>query len=757
MTKNTIKVATLSAAIVTALAGCNSSSSDEKTQPSRPSIAECKTYEPTQPVIVKGDNENLNFQTITIGATGDMHGRIFAYDYALDGVDVNAGFTKIATLLNEERAANDNFLMIDLGDTVQGNSAELFNDLPVHPVVETMNFMNYDVWVPGNHEFDFERAFLERSLEGFNGAVISSNIIWDKNADGCKNTGQETPFLRGYQIFDYNGAKVAVIGLTPSYVKVWNASNPQNFRNLDFKEEFESLENTVDQVIAQYQPDVVIGALHHGRSESHARGVNEIASKMADKFDVIFMGHEHARFIEQIDLGAPFENGMDDISVSGDKANQVEDKAKSGTYNWRNRDSKVKVIEPGNWGWALAKAEVDLVKDQDGNWKIFDTTLSNRTVADVEEDAALQNEMRHIHDESVEDANIEIGVIRGNFTNTEGGFADEAVLEEQVLNSEGQRLYSTIHSAKLSDMPLTDLINQIQIMNVESKGSEVIGEQIKVDVSAAALFSDASNLFDGREYRKKDSANLYMYDNQLVAVSIKGEKLKEYMEWAYSYFNTYKPGDITVSFDPTVASFNYDIFDGDIEYVVDLSKRGREEEEDGTVIFIGDRIQNITIRGVELEDDGDYVLAINDYRFGSPMKEKGWVTDEDVIWESSAEQVYAIRDMLTEYVADHKVLDRSEFENVNWYITQYGPSDAQGNVADEDKGDILRLREDGDKGEALWNRLQEKEICVMRSGPGARDAINVSVNVDDNDTWFDNMNASNPYEGCTYANQPKSE
>lgn len=165
MTKSNIKVAALSAAIVTALAGCNSSSSDEKTQPSRPSIAECKTYEPTQPVIVKGDNENLNFQTITIGATGDMHGRIFAYDYALDGVDVNAGFTKIATLLNEERANYDNFLMIDLGDTVQGNSAELFNDLPVHPVVETMNFMDYDVWVPGNHEFDFERAFLERSLK----------------------------------------------------------------------------------------------------------------------------------------------------------------------------------------------------------------------------------------------------------------------------------------------------------------------------------------------------------------------------------------------------------------------------------------------------------------------------------------------------------------------------------------------------------------------------------------------------------------
>ncbi|MBC7005610.1 5'-nucleotidase C-terminal domain-containing protein [Photobacterium sp. BZF1] len=737
MTKNTIKVAALSAAIVTALAGCNSDNS----KPERPVIAECKTYEPTQPVIVKGDNENLNFQTITIGATGDMHGRIFAYDYALDGVDVNAGFTKIATLLNEERADNDNFLMIDLGDTVQGNSAELFNDLPVHPVVETMNFMDYDVWVPGNHEFDFERAFLERSLEGFNGSVISSNIIWDKNSADCKTNGQEVPFLRGYQIFDYNGAKVAVIGLTPSYVKIWNASNPENFRNLDFKEEFESLESTVDQVIAQYQPDVVIGALHHGRSESHARGVNEIASKMADKFDVIFMGHEHARFIEQIELDAPFENGMDDISVDAD--NQVEDKSKSGIYNSENRNTKVKVIEPGNWGWALAKAEIELEKDGNGQWQIVDTTMSNRTVADVEEDAALQNEMQHIHDASVEDANIEIGVVRGNFTNSEGGFADEAVLEEQVLNSEGLRLYSTIHSAKLHDMPLTDLINQIQIMNVESKGSAAIGEQIHVDVSAAALFSDGSNLFDGETYRKKDSSNLYMYDNQLVAVNISGQNLKEYMEWSYSYFNQYQQGDITVSFNEDVPSFNYDIFDGHIEYVVDLAEA------------VGERIKNIKIRGVDLDPKANYVLAINDYRFGSPMKEKGWVTDESIIWESSAEQVYAVRDMLTAYVAEKGVLDRSEFENVNWYIEQYGPADAEGNIAQEDKGAILLAREN--EGEALWKRLQNKEICVMRSGPGARDAINVSVNAENGDTWFVNPNPSNPYEGCTYANQPKSE
>ncbi|PSW09185.1 bifunctional metallophosphatase/5'-nucleotidase [Photobacterium rosenbergii] len=735
MKNKTFKLATLSAAILMASAGSFANDSTPIT------IAECKTFEPTPSVIVKGENNELTSQTITIGATGDMHGRIFAFDYALDGVDRNAGFSKIATLLRDERANNDNFLLIDLGDTVQGNSAELFNNDPVHPVVETMNTLNYDLWVPGNHEFDFERAFLERSLENFNGSVISSNVIWDKNSVDCKANEEETPFLRGYQIFDYNGAKVAVIGLTPSYVKVWNASNPENFRNLDFKDELESVTETVNTVIDQYQPDVVIGALHHGRKE-HGRGVHEIASKLADKFDVIFMGHEHARFIEQVEKGADFTAEMPEISVAGNS--EQEDKAKSGVYNAQNRHEKVKIIEPGNWGWALAKAEIELEKDTQGKWQIVDTTLSNRKVENVQEDKHLQEQMQHIHDASVEDANIMIGKVKGNFTNSNGGFADEAVLEEQVLNSEGLRLYSSIHTGKLADMPITDLINQIQIMNIEQKGSDAEGNSIKVDVSAAALFSDGSNLFDGQEYRKKDSANLYMYDNQLVAVSIKGEQLKEYMEWSYGYFNTYQQDDITVSFDPAIPAYNYDIFDGSIQYTVDLSKA------------VGERIDIAEIRGGDFNPQADYVLAINDYRLGTLLGQE-WITGEQVIWDSSNEPVYAVRDMITEYVENEGVLDRSKFENVNWYIKQYGPSNAAGDVTEQ--GDILTLREGA--GAELWQKLQNKEICVMRSGPGARDSINVSVNLADESTWFANPNYSAEatqealYEGCAYSNQPK--
>ncbi|WP_413110239.1 bifunctional metallophosphatase/5'-nucleotidase [Thaumasiovibrio sp. DFM-14] len=734
---NKSKLTAVTTAVVAALASASALA-----------LPTCETLAPTPEVIVKGQDSTLTSQTITIGATGDMHGRIFAYDYALDGVDRNAGFTKIATLLKQERENNENMLMIDLGDTVQGNSAELFNNEPVHPVVDTMNALQYDLWVPGNHEFDFERSFIDRNLRAFDGAVVSSNIIWDKNATECDASGEEVPFLRGYQVFDFNGAKVAVVGLTPSWVKVWQAASPDNFRNLDFKYELDAVTDAVNEVTAKHQPDVIIGALHYGRKE-HGTGVHEIASKLADKFDVIFMGHEHARFIEQVNKGDDPTQEMKEISVNGEY--QQEDKALSGVYNHENRHEKVKIIEPGNWGWALAKADIELAKDDAGKWQIVDTTLANRTVADIEESAELQEQMQRIHKASSDDANMKIGNVEGNFTYSANGAADEAVLEDRVSNSEGMRLYTTIHSAKLYAMPLVDVINQIQIRTVEEKAVDANGNAVKVDVSAAALFSDASNLYHGQDYHKKDSANLYMYDNELVAVTIKGEQLKDYMEWSYSYFNQYQDGDITVSFNPDVRAYNYDIFEGDLTYTVDLSKPAYANGGDG------ERITITEIGGVAFDPNADYVLAINDYRYGSTMLPKGWISEDNVIWDSSNEATYAVRDMLTDFVADVGKLDANAFANANWHIKQMGTINDKGEHLT--KGEITALRDA--EGQALWAQLQNKEICVMRSGAGDRTAIHKSVNIADENSWFANPNYSETateaelYEGCAYQHQPQ--
>ncbi|GAF76013.1 unnamed protein product, partial [marine sediment metagenome] len=66
--------------------------------------------------------------TITILGTADLHGRIYSHDYATDEADSDTGLAKIGTLVKQERAIDPDALLIDCGDTVQDNSADLFND-----------------------------------------------------------------------------------------------------------------------------------------------------------------------------------------------------------------------------------------------------------------------------------------------------------------------------------------------------------------------------------------------------------------------------------------------------------------------------------------------------------------------------------------------------------------------------------------------------------------------------------------------------
>ncbi len=114
--------------------------------------------------------------TITVLATSDLHGRIYPYEYAIDSEDSDAGLAKIQTVLKAEKAVSDNIILMDLGDTVQDNSAELFNDDPIHPMIDALNYMGFDIWTLGNHEFNFEKAFLMKNIDTFDGTVLAANI-----------------------------------------------------------------------------------------------------------------------------------------------------------------------------------------------------------------------------------------------------------------------------------------------------------------------------------------------------------------------------------------------------------------------------------------------------------------------------------------------------------------------------------------------------------------------------------------------------
>lgn len=87
---------------------------------------------------------------INILGTSDMHGFLRAHDYATDTPTTN-GLTKVASVVKEERTKDPNLLLVDAGDSTQGNFVSDYRNNDIHPVVKAMNLMKYDTFTLGNH------------------------------------------------------------------------------------------------------------------------------------------------------------------------------------------------------------------------------------------------------------------------------------------------------------------------------------------------------------------------------------------------------------------------------------------------------------------------------------------------------------------------------------------------------------------------------------------------------------------------------
>lgn len=545
------------------------------------SISELDSFK--EKVVMKGNKTDLTEQTIAIAATGDIHGRIYAYDYAIDSPDSDAGYAKVYTAILEERAKNPEMILMDVGDTVQDNSAELFNDLETHPLVQAMNFMKYDVWVLGNHEFNFDRSFLDRNIMNFNGSVITANIR--EEADGSH-------FAMPYRIFNVNGCRVAVIGIIPPHVPEWEASSPSHFKGLKFEGTLKAVQNAISEIEGKY--DVLVGAFHLARvDERGAEGIKDIAAAVP-QFSVIFGGHEHAKYIEKV--------------------------------------GNVTIIEPGKYGWALARADINVKKAGD-EWQVTSVEASNIETKKLDENQEILSEFAKVHKESVSDANQVVGKISGDFVNG----VDYLTGKDEV---------TTMPRAQIEDTAVIDLINEVQM------------HYTKADISSAALFNFGSTLKEG-DFKKKDVAYIYKYPNTLVGVKITGKNLLKYMEWSASYYNTAKPGDLTISFNKDIRGYNYDMFSG-VNYEINISKPA------------GNRIENVKINGNSIDPNKVYKLAVNNYRFGTLIK-LGLVKPEDKYFDSyeTMQDAGRIRSLIVKYVQEEKNGTIDPTVDNNWKITGF--------------------------------------------------------------------------------------
>ena len=197
---------------------------------------------------------------VNIICTTDLHGRFNA-------------MPSLAAVIN---SYSKNTLKIDVGDTLSGTL--LSDSLGGQPMISLLNLMKFDVWVPGNHDFEQGYSVLEKRISEFRGTVLGIQWHW-RNIRPA-----------GWKMFLINGVKIAVIGATDPAMP-WRI-----LPGIDgvFKDTTESVAAVLPEIMAQ-KPHVIVLAYHNGEYSRY--GSVYSISRRFPCIDLILGGHSHQEVI----------------------------------------------------------------------------------------------------------------------------------------------------------------------------------------------------------------------------------------------------------------------------------------------------------------------------------------------------------------------------------------------------------------------------------------------------------------------------
>ncbi len=133
------------------------------------------------------------------------------------GVEDNLGLAKLAAYKKQLQHSN-NVLLADSGDAVQGTPLGRLSDGLA--ITELMNITGYDFAVPGNHEFDYGMSAFFKLAQKLNCGYYSANFF---------DLRTRRAVLPSYKIFDIEGRKIALIGVTTP--QTLTTSTPLFFQN----------------------------------------------------------------------------------------------------------------------------------------------------------------------------------------------------------------------------------------------------------------------------------------------------------------------------------------------------------------------------------------------------------------------------------------------------------------------------------------------------------------------------------------------
>lgn len=350
-----------------------------------------------KPFIAQAEESDTN---ITLLGTADIHGRFMPWDYALDGANMNGSLTQLHTVIKKVRQENPNTILLDAGDTIQGNSVELFNDQPQSPMMVAMNTMGYDAWAFGNHEFNFGLDILKKVSSQYKGKMLAGNIY--------KENGER--FLPAYTIVEKDGIKIGIVGMNTPMISEFEKGT-DHLAGLVVKNPVEETRKAIQELKGKV--DAMVGVMHMGLENENGipgTGVQDIANACPE-LSAIFAGHMHKLVKKEV--------------VNG-----------------------VLITEPDKYGTHISRIDLTFTK-QNGKVVLKDKTATAISVKNVDgttvlSDSALETTLTPFHEYARKDANVVVAQLKGK----------NLVPENEIKD---------IPSVQVQETPLSDFFHEVML------------------------------------------------------------------------------------------------------------------------------------------------------------------------------------------------------------------------------------------------------------------------------------------------------
>jgi 2',3'-cyclic-nucleotide 2'-phosphodiesterase/3'-nucleotidase len=572
---------------------------------------------------------------LTVLGTCDLHGNILNWDYYRDAeyddpAHNDIGLAKISTLVAELRAERGPCatLLLDAGDTIQGTPLSYYYARvdpidapggPVHPMAAAMNAVGFDAAALGNHEFNYGLDVLRRFESQLAHPLLGANALdWNTSTPAFREfvlkqvpLGEHRGHRPGESHEGWPTVTVGIVGLVTPGCAIWDKATLAG--RISFNGIVEQARELIPRV-RQAGADVVIVCCHSGASTSSSYG------------DALpWPENASGLLAEQVE-------GIDAILV-GHTHVEIAQRLVTGPDG-----RQVLLSEPAKFGERLTVMDLELAPTGAG-WSVRSATAHLRDARTVPEDPVLVELVRE----------------------------QQAAVRAYVNTVIGTSLAPmTARASRYQDSAAIAFVNHVQADTVRRALAGAAAAGLPV-LSIAAPFNPTAAIPAG-PVTVRDVAALYSYDNTLVGIVLSGAQVQDYLEHSAGYYRQvsgagpFSPEQLTNAVTATspagTPDYNYDILAGlarPLCYDIDLARPA------------GSRVTGLRYGGEPVRPDQQFVVAINNYRQsgggGFPA-----VTGAPVVYDSQVE----IRQLIIDWVAEHRTLDPARFEGRHWRLVSDG-------------------------------------------------------------------------------------